>query len=111
MISREQFLACPKPAVEEIQVPSMGGSVYVKALSAGERDAFEVEHTKSGTKDFRARLAAACVCDADGASLFTKADVPALSALPASVIDPIVQAASKLNRLSDEDVDTLKKTS
>lgn len=111
MLTREQFLACPKPTVEEIQVPALGGAVYVRAFSAGARDVFEVEHAKAGTKDFRARLAVATVCDVDGAPLFTSADVPALSALPASVVDPIVLAASRLNRLTDEDVDALQKNS
>jgi hypothetical protein len=111
MITREQFFAVPKPALREVQVPALGDSVFVRMLTAGDRERFEDVHVKAPRKDLRARLVVACACDSDGAPLFTADDVPALSALPALSLDPIAKAGSKLNQFFDEDVDALEKNS
>lgn len=110
-LTREQFLAPAAPRLDSVDVPELGGVVHLRALTAGERDAFEAEHVRRKERDFRARLVAATACDADGVRLFTPADVPALSDLPATTLDPIVKAAVKLNGLSDEDVKELEKNS
>jgi len=108
MLTRESFFAL-KPELREVQVPILGGSVYVKEMTAGERDRFEVEHIKSGENDFRARMAAATVCDADGVLLFGPGDVPKLSSLPADALTEIALAANKVNRMSADDVEELSK--
>jgi hypothetical protein len=108
-LDRASFLACPPPKVEQVDVPELGDFVFVRALTAGERDQFEVQHVKSKEKDFRARLVAATACDGVGSRLFTEADVPTLSNLPAAVLEPLVQAATKINRLSADDVEDLRK--
>jgi hypothetical protein len=109
MLSRDSFLNCAPPKVLAVEVPELTGTAYVRALTAGERDRFEVEHTKSADKDFRARLAAATLCDQEGGLLFAPSDIPRLSALPASVLEPIVQAAVKVNRLGAADIEDLRK--
>ncbi len=108
MITRENFFAL-KPEVREVHVPALGESVHVKQMTAGERDRFEVEQLKSAEKDFRARLAAATVCDADGVLLFNEGDVAKLSAVPAHALDSIAKAAVELNLLTAEDVEGLAK--
>ena len=108
MLSKAEILAARAPQVRVVNVAELGGEVGIKAMTAGERDAFEVAHTKSKDKDFRARLAAATVCDAVGQLLFGPGDIPALSALPASVLEPIVQAAVEVNQLSSQAIEDLK---
>lgn len=110
MITKEQFFAL-KPEVREVQIPALGGSVYVKAMTAGVRDRFEIYHAKSGTEDFRALLAAATVCDEGGVLLFSLDDVAQLTELPSNVLDDVVKEAVALNRMGPDDVEDLKKTS
>jgi hypothetical protein len=87
---------------EEFPCPALGGSVWIRTVSAGERDRFEERHLALKHRDYRARILVLCSCDEAGQPLFTDADVAALSALPAQVLDPIVEAASKLNGVGGE---------
>jgi hypothetical protein len=107
MLTRESFFAL-KPEVREVQVPALGGSVFVRMMTAGDRDRFEADQIKSGEKDFRARLTAATACDADGVLLFGPGDVAALTKLPSVALDDIARAAIDLNRFSHEDVEELE---
>lgn len=110
-LTRESFFAVPAPKVQRIEVPELGGFVWIKQMSAGERDRFEVDHEASKKRDLRARVTAASVCDEQGNLLFGPADVPQLSALPAAALEPIVNATIKLNAISDADVEELEKNS
>lgn len=109
MLTREQFFDFKTPAPVEVSVPALGGVVYVRVLSAGQRDALEVSNARLEAQDFRARLTALVACSADGKPLFAPADEPSLSALPAYVLDPVVLAATKLNRLTPDDISELEK--
>lgn len=109
MLTRETFLT---PAVlprEEVAIPEMGGSVFVRTMTAGERDRYELEHFRNKDRDVRARLAAYTVCDADGKLLFTPTDIPALSAGSAAVLSRIFNVAVRLNHLTPDDVAELEK--
>lgn len=110
-LTRESFFAVPAPRVHRIEVPDLGGFVWIRPLNAGERDRFEGEHNQKKNIDFRARVAAASVCDEEGNLLFGPADVPQLSALPGASLDPIVSAALKLNKFTAEDIEELEKNS
>jgi len=107
MLTRISFLA-PQPLEKRpVTVPGLG-SCYVRAMSAGERDEFEVAHTKSRNRDFRARLVACTVCDENGDLVFQPADIPALSALPAATLQPLVVAATEVNKLAESDIADLE---
>jgi hypothetical protein len=107
MLTRVSFLA-PQPLERRpVVVPGLG-CCFVRAMSAGERDEFEVAHSKSKNRDFRARLVACTVCDEEGDLVFSAADIPALSALPASTLQPLVLAATEVNRLTEGDVADLE---
>ena len=109
MLTRDQILSGPKPEVVDVEVPAYGGAVKVKQLSIAERDRFEIENAKAGGKNFRARLVVLTAVDDAGRPIFSAADVPTLSALAGHVLEPIVEAAVKTNRLSNEDVRDLEK--
>lgn len=104
MLTREMILAADDLKTEPVEVPEWGGSVFVRTMSAGERDRFEAAHLKSPERDFRARLAVACVCDEAGKPVFTAEDVPSLSSKSGAALTRIFEAASKLNRMNKEDV-------
>jgi len=107
MLSRISFLA-PQPLEKRpVTVPGLG-SCYVRAMSAGERDEFEIAHTKGKSRDLWARLVACTVCDEEGDLVFSPADIPALSALPAASLQALVVAATEVNRLTEGDVADLE---
>lgn len=110
MLSKDQIFSLDDSPRVEVEIPEWGGSVYVKTMSARERDRFEAEHLKAPTKDIRARLAVGCVCDVDGVLMFGPADVEILTNKSAKALDRIFSVALKLNGITSADVDELKKT-
>lgn len=111
MLTRDSFLTVSFPAAQEVEVPALGGSLMVACLTAGERDAFEVEQTEAKGADFRGRLVVYCARDDQSKPLFGKHDIPWLTKLPSYVLDPIVQASVKLNKFTAADIEDLEKNS
>lgn len=109
MLTREQILGAADFKVEEVPVPEWGGSVFVRTLSAGERDRWELYLLEGKREDVRATLAARAACDAEGKLLFEPADIKALSAKSAAALSRIFDAAIKLNKVSKDDVEELEK--
>lgn len=105
MITRESFLAiyAIPPPVEPV------GDAFVRAMTAGEKDRFDLAHTKAEGKDFRSRLLVASVCDESGSLLFTEGDMPALSRLPLPSIEPLVDAIMRINRIGEKEQADLRK--
>jgi hypothetical protein len=110
ILDRNAFLAfVPKLPVKEVNCPELGGSIFVRVMSAGEADRFGAESRKPGAEGLAsARIIAATVCNADGALLFTAQDLPFLSTFPRTVTDPIVAAAGEVNRFGQSDEETRK---
>lgn len=109
MLTRDQFFSGPKPKTTVVAVPALGGSVGVKQLTVGEADRYSAALAAANDGNTRARLVVAVAVDEKGDPLFTDADVAALAALRFDILDPIVEAASSLNALSDQDRDALAK--
>lgn len=113
MVTREGFLAAHVvafPKYEEVDVPGLG-VVWVKKLNAGEQDRFEVANAEAKAADFRARMVSAVCIDPRGAMLFSGEDIPALTLFDAEVLDPIVEAALRINKFSKKDQEALRKNS
>lgn len=108
MLTRDQILAGPRPAVVEVAVPALGGTLSVRGMTVGDRDAFEIANAKDGGKFFRARLVAASLVNPDGSPMFGDKDLPALASLAAGTFEPVVDAATKLNRYTPEEVEKLE---
>jgi len=92
-------------------------TVFVREMSARERDDYEASHligkgkkARTNFKDMRAKLAIATCCDADGNLIFTPHDVQWLSSKPVKVLDRICDAANKINgmRQEEDEEETLK---
>lgn len=116
-LDREAILAADDLKIEPVDVPEWGGRVFVRSLSGIQRDALDgdgLRRKKAGQSDwehFRGRYAAACVCDEEGAALFTLSDVEALSAKSASALDRIYEKADELNGISASAMEELTKNS
>jgi hypothetical protein len=110
-LTRELILSFTKLPIEEVDVPEWNGKVYIRVMTAGERDAWEGFVKKFQVQDIRARTAVTCLCDADGKRLFTDDDMPALSNLHSKALDRIFEAAVILNAVGRDDIADLKKNS
>lgn len=109
MITRDDFFKIiPDSKTEEVEVKGVG-AFRVRMLSAGERDAFEAEAMKAPAPQGRARLLVATVVDADDKPLFRVEDIPAVAAKAAKYLEPLVNAAMRLNAITGRDFEELEK--
>ena len=96
--------------------------VFVRQMTGRERDSFEETLTKEikndkgeidykrDIRDFRAKLAVHTLCDAKGKNLMSVKDIPLLSVnMSAYRLECIVNAAQKINKISEEDRNALVK--
>lgn len=105
---REAFFALRgEPVFEPVQTAA--GLVHVHVLTAGEKDALDFAAAKTPGVDFRARLVVAACRLPDGALAFGPADVPALSSMPYPLLEPVVEAAIRINKMTDRDAEDLRK--
>jgi len=116
ILTRDDILQISDIKVEEVHVPEWGGYVYVRTLTAAERDQFEqdiveIKGKKVVTKDnVRAKLVARAVCNPETKErIFTDQDIDALSKKSSAALGRIYNVASKLSGLSEEDVEELAK--
>jgi hypothetical protein len=110
-MDKETFLnlcAVP-PTVEPVETPQ--GHFYIRMMTVGQRDKFAEEHDPNPNRNFRLRMLTATVCDEEGRLLFTTKDYPRLAEIPSNVVEPIVNAAIKLHRMTPEDVEDVRKKS
>ena len=113
MLTRESFLAGAKAGfLEEIvDLPGLG-KILVRTMTAELKDHFDLGHAKAGGKHFRSRLMVySCRCPESGQLLFSEADIPELTSLPAHVIEPLAMPMIRVNKLSDQEREDLEKKS
>lgn len=123
-LSRSSLLA--KEELEKVKVDlGKGEFVYVRQMTGRERDNFEQSLIKEKKNakgeivsydralgDFRAKLAVVTCCDEEGKGLFLPDDYSLLSQnMSAKRLEMIVNAAQKLNAISEEDKEALVKNS
>lgn len=118
ILTRDQILAASDLKSEAVEVPEWGGTVYVRAMSGTERDAWEVSMLEvhengKGLKarpvltDLRAKLCARCIADEAGNRLFTDADVEVLGQKSAAALDRVYGVAQRLNAIGEKDIEEL----
>lgn len=113
-LSRDQIRQVNDIQSEVVAVPEWGGDVIVRAMSGTERDRFEQSNIAGKGKNrdvnlrgYRARLAIWSCVDEQGAFLFTEKDEDWLGAKSAAALSRIVDVASRLSGISDQDVEEL----
>lgn len=105
---RETFLAAGEVMPFE-HVHTAAGGARVYAMTVGEKDAFERAHVKGKGRRFRARLVIATARDDEGRPLFEAEDLERLDGLPAPLLEPLVEAAVRVNGLSGQEQEALEK--
>lgn len=112
LLTRDQILNSDDLPRVKVRIPEWGDKdsfIYVRTMTASERDSFEAEHLKSATANCRARLAARTVCDQLGERIFIEADIQKLGGKSSRPLARIFDAAVKLNGISKSDVEELEK--
>jgi hypothetical protein len=103
---RDDLFAQPAGrTIEPVETPA--GRTFIRSLMAGEKDRFDIAAAKSG--EFRARLVQASCCTEAGQLEFTEADLHRINDLPLHLIEPIVDAAIRLNKIGPGDAEVLRK--
>jgi hypothetical protein len=113
-LTREAILGARDREIREVATPEWGGTVLVRALSAGQRDAFELSVTgpdgrERNLANLRARLCALCIVDETGRPIFSAADVAELAERSAAAVERIFNVARRLSGMNDADVAELAK--
>lgn len=115
ILSAADILKVDDKRLEMVEVPEWAGTVYIRTMTAAERDAFEQEFvdlrqgkTKAGTvANVRAKFAARILCDANGVRLFEDKDIAELGRKSAAALDRVFDAGMRLNGFSKQDVEEL----
>lgn len=103
LLTREQILAAQDRRYTELPVPEWGGTLRLRSSTAGERA--ELAKVAAGLdKDgdglaFKTAAVANAICDAAGERVLTAADVDALGAKSATVLDRVFGAVLALNKV------------
>lgn len=118
MLSREEILALAPPT-ETVEVEGHG-KVYVRGLTAEERDDYEQSllerdgdgrtRVKAHHKNIRAALAARCLVDERGERMFTDKDIPSLGKVDSAFLDHIWNVARRLSGMSEEATEQVAET-
>jgi hypothetical protein len=99
-----------------VDVPEWGGTVYVRELTARERDDFESgcvvikgDKQTPNLRNYRGRLAALVIGNDKGGRLFEDDDADQLGELPAAALDKILDVARKVNGMTREATEEAEK--
>lgn len=114
-LTAQDLLSKSNLKIEKVDLGE-GNFVFVKQMTARERDKWqasmvkqksnekgELEGFENDLTDFSSKLAVFTVCDANGVLLFSENDIDSLAtSISAKMLGIIVEAASVLNKVSDE---------
>lgn len=113
VLGKDAILAAADIQPELVDVPEWGGQVYVRGLTASERDQFEfaVVRARDGQAkrvNIRAQLVAWGLCDEAGHRLFSDAEVAQLGRKSALAMERVFDRVRHLSAMTDEDVAELE---
>ena len=114
MLSKASILAAigTISTPELLSIPELGGDVYVKPQTAGEREALEAAFGEQRDKNgIRATVFVHSVCDADGNLLFAEDDIEQVKQLPAKIVAKVFNKSNEINGISSDAVDKAEKNS
>ncbi len=117
MLTKEAILESQDLPRELVNVPEWGGSVWIRCLTAAERDAFEASMLNTESKgairmaNVRAKLVCRAACNEDGSRIFLDADADKLGRKSAAAMDRLFSVAQRLSGMSAKDVEELEKNS
>ena len=109
ILSKEAILQANDIKKVLVEVPEWGGQVYVRSMTAIQRDKFELAVQEKKIQNWRALIASQTICDENGNTLFNEQDINALSQKSASALSRVFDKAIELSRFTNEDIEELEK--
>lgn len=103
------FFELAAAAFQKETVEVLGRTFVVKTMTVGEKDRAEVACARSGGTNLRSCYLVACVTNEDGSPAFREAELDRIAGLPSSVMEPLVNAAIRVNKLSEADAEAVRK--
>lgn len=111
-LTADQILSADDAKPLEVAVPEWGGSVFIRVMSVGERDAYErkwIGKRETGIDNFRTEYLSRVLCDEKGNLLFTPEKATALAAKSGAVMGRLFDAAMKHNYMQEDAVENAAK--
>lgn len=118
-LTREQLLSRKRPK-EKIEIPSLGGEVWVLTMASDDKDSFEHAQVSLNNgeddeyafmKGVRARYMVRTLGDENGERLLSDDDAEALSDSWNADLENAFSVAKRLNGITAEDIKELAKNS
>lgn len=116
LLTKEAILAANDLKTEVVQVPEWGGEVMITTMTAAAKDDYEQSlvnmvngQARENLSNIRAKLVAACLVDEEGNRLFSSKEIEQLGSKSGKAMDRVFEAASRLNAISQDDIDELAK--
>jgi len=116
LLNKDQILAAEDLPFRDVDVPEWKGTIRVRTMTGGERDAFEAsiyDTDKDGVKlnrnDFRAKLLSKVIVDENGTRLFTDKEIEKLSGKSAKAIQRLFDVAQEINGISKAEQEVIEK--
>lgn len=111
VLTKSQFLNATKDSLKRVEIPELGGAVYVRSVRGNEwmefRDAVVNRQGEVIENTMMARLVALTICDAGGKRLFANDDWELVNNLPLPRLMRVFRVAMKFNNLDIEDVEEI----
>lgn len=114
LISREKLLTPVEVPMRKVELPALGGYIWVKGMTAKERGQFEKSFDNSdGTKNktrvsqVRERMVIICACNEDRTPMLTIRDLEKLGQQEINIVEKIVIVAQELCGMTDNDIEEL----
>lgn len=111
---REDILNVDDLPTEKVPVPEWDVTVYVRSMTALERDMYEASLLENKDADMterlwnmRAKLVVLCCVDEDNNRVFKDSDVKALGQKSSRAVSRVADAAQLLNALGDESIEEI----
>ena len=116
LLNKEQILSVDDLPFRDVEVPEWKGTVRVRTMTGGERDAFESsiydsdgDKVKLNRVDFRAKLLSKVLVDEKGTRLFTDKEITQLSGKSAKAIQRLFDIAQEINGISKSEQEAIEK--
>lgn len=100
-LNRDAILAVQDRKIEAVEVPEWGGTVHLRTASVrgwqNAVDAARIDGDKIDGVKYAAAVVAECLCDENGDSIFTAADIAAIEGKSRIVVQRLFDRAQVLN--------------
>jgi hypothetical protein len=113
--NRDQIIDVHDRPMKEVKVPAWGegASVWLRMISAAERDRYYLLSRKPGTaeadpENFRAKLLVFSICDENGRRLFNDDEFDMLGDKCGAAISLLFDEAQRLNKLIADEADEVE---